>query len=390
MSDVESTPTTSGTQPSKYIPMWLLAELTYACPLQCPYCSNPLQLPSSRKDELSTEQWIEVMRQARELGAVQLGFSGGEPLVRADLEQLIGEADTMGFFCNLITSAIGLDEEKIRGFKAAGLRHIQISFQGSDAESNARFGGSDSFDHKLAMAKKVVAYKLPLGLNFVLHRQNIHQVEAFLQQALAIGAEFVELANSQYYGWALHNRDKLLPSRQQIKEAETVTNAFRDKHAGKMDVFFVAPDYYDDRPKKCSNGWGTTFITVNPRGDVLPCQSAQVIPGLNIPNVRETELKNIWLHSELFNRFRGTDWMREPCKTCPERDIDLGGCRCQAFLLTGDATNADPVCSLSPHHSVVTEAVAAAQRDSRSEVQALVLRNPRNSKKIAKQTQGLE
>ncbi|MGQ9426767.1 pyrroloquinoline quinone biosynthesis protein PqqE [Gilvimarinus sp. F26214L] len=367
------------------IPMWLLAELTYACPLQCPYCSNPLQLPSSRKEELSTEQWLDVMRQARALGAVQLGFSGGEPLVRPDLEHLIREANDMGFYCNLITSAIGLDEAKIRAFKEAGLRHIQISFQGSDAESNARFGGTDSFEHKLSMAKKVAEHKLPLGLNFVLHRQNIHQVEPFLEQALALGAEFVELANSQYYGWALHNREQLLPSRQQIEEAERVTNEFRARHPNEMDVFFVAPDYYDDRPKKCSNGWGTTFITVNPKGEVLPCQSAHVIPGLAIPSVKTSSLAEIWRDSELFNRFRGTEWMREPCRSCPEREIDLGGCRCQAFLLTGDAANADPVCSLSPQHHVITDAVAAAQQEGNG-IQPLVFRNPRNGKKLLEES----
>lgn len=369
------------------IPMWLLAELTYACPLQCPYCSNPLQLPSSRKDELSTDEWLDVMRQGRELGAVQLGFSGGEPLARPDLEILIREANAMGYFCNLITSAIGLDEQKIKAFKNGGLRHIQISFQGSDADSNAVFGGTDSFDHKLAMAKKVVEHDLPLGLNFVLHRHNIHQVEGFLEQALELGAEFVELANSQYYGWALHNRDELLPSRQQIEEAEAATNRFRAKHPGAMDVFFVAPDYYDDRPKRCSNGWGTTFITVNPKGDVLPCQSAHVIPGIVVPSVRESSLKDIWLNSDLFNRFRGTDWMPEPCRSCPEQEADLGGCRCQAFLLTGDARNTDPVCSLSPHHHVVTDAVAAAQRNvSDDGVQTLVFRNPRNAKTVNQQS----
>lgn len=367
--------------------MWLLAELTYACPLQCPYCSNPLQLPSSRKDELSTDEWLDVMRQGRELGAVQLGFSGGEPLARPDLEILIREANAMGYFCNLITSAIGLDEQKIKAFKNGGLRHIQISFQGSDADSNAVFGGTDSFDHKLAMAKKVVEHDLPLGLNFVLHRHNIHQVEGFLEQALELGAEFVELANSQYYGWALHNRDELLPSRQQIEEAEAATNRFRAKHPGAMDVFFVAPDYYDDRPKRCSNGWGTTFITVNPKGDVLPCQSAHVIPGIVVPSVRESSLKDIWLNSDLFNRFRGTDWMPEPCRSCPEQEADLGGCRCQAFLLTGDARNTDPVCSLSPHHHVVTDAVAAAQRNvSDDGVQTLVFRNPRNAKTVNQQS----
>lgn len=363
--------------------MWLLAELTYACPLQCPYCSNPLQLPASRKEELSTEEWLSVMRQGRELGAVQLGFSGGEPLVRNDLEILIREANNMGYFCNLITSAIGLDEEKIIAFKEGGLQHIQISFQGSDAISNEKFGGTDSFQHKFDMARKVVEHGLPLGLNFVLHRHNIHQLTPFLEQALELGAEFVELANSQYYGWALHNRDELLPSREQIEAAEAATNRFRQQHPGKMDVF-VAPDYYDDRPKRCSNGWGTTFITVNPKGEVLPCQSAHVIPGISVPNVRETSLREIWFDSDIFNRFRGTDWMPEPCRSCPEREVDLGGCRCQAFLLTGDARNADPVCSLSPHHHIVEEAVAKAQRPpTDDEVEVLVFRNPRNSKNIS-------
>lgn len=363
--------------------MWLLAELTFACPVQCPYCSNPLALSASRKNELSTEEWISVMRQARKLGAVQIGFSGGEPLTRPDLVELVAEARSLGFYCNLITSSIGLTKEKIAALKEAGLSHIQISFQGSNRESNKLLGGTDSFDHKMAMTKEVIEQGLALGLNFVLHRQNLHQVEEFLTMAESLGAEFVELANCQYYGWALHNREHLLPSQEQLNEAEKITNTFRENHKGHMDVFFVAPDYYDDRPKKCSNGWGTTFVTVTPEGDVLPCQSAKVIPGLEFPNIRDTELTDIWHNSDLFNRFRGTGWMKEPCASCDEKEEDLGGCRCQALLLTGDATNADPVCSLSPFHDKVTKITESAQRPYRAEeTQQLVFRNTSNAKKL--------
>ena len=366
-----------------YIPMWLLAELTFACPVQCSYCSNPLELSASRKNELSTDEWIRVMRQARKLGAVQLGFSGGEPLVRADLEELVVEAKSLGYYINLITSSIGLTAEKITALKGAGLGHIQISFQGSNRESNKLLGGTDSFDHKVTMTKEVIKQELPLGLNFVLHRQNMHQVKEFLTMAQSLGAEFVELANCQYYGWGLHNREHLLPSQEQLVDAERVTNEFREQHKGDMDIFFVAPDYYDDRPKKCSNGWGSTFMTVNPEGEVLPCQAAKVIPGLEFPNVRDHELTDIWHKSDLFNRFRGTDWMTEPCKSCPEKEIDLGGCRCQALMLTGDATNADPVCSLSPHHDEVLRITQKAQRPYQEEdIRELVFRNPGNSKKI--------
>lgn len=370
------------------IPMWLLAEITYACPLQCPYCSNPLELPQSRRRELSTEQWLDVMRQARKLGAVQLGISGGEPMVRQDVEQLVAEGSKMGFYCNLITSALGLTNERITALKAAGLNHLQISFQGSDQETNARFGGTDSFEHKLAMTKEVMRQGIPLGLNFVLHRQNIHQVTDFLKLADSLGAEFVELANTQYYAWAMHNREQLMPSAQQLQDAEAATNHFRDTSGSRMKVFFVAPDYYDDRPKKCSNGWGTTFLTVTPEGDVLPCQSAKVISGLEFPNIRDTALNEIWQESALFQRFRGTAWMQEPCASCPEKLIDLGGCRCQAFMLTGDAASTDPVCSLSPLHHLVTDVTGAANEPTQEQQRPLLFRNPGNARRItaAKET----
>jgi pyrroloquinoline quinone biosynthesis protein E len=367
----------------KYIPMWLLAELTYACPVQCPYCSNPLQISANRKQELTTDEWIDVLRQARKLGAVQLGFSGGEPLVRADLLQLLEEAKSLGFYTNLITSAIGLDADKIAAFKEAGLGHIQISFQGSNKESNEKFGGTDSFDQKMAMTKEVIRQKLPLGLNFVLHRHNLHQVGEFLETAEQLGAEFVELANTQYYGWAKHNQQGLLPSKKQLENAERVTNEFRSRHQGNMDVFFVAPDYYDDRPKKCSNGWATTFINVTPEGDVLPCHAAKIIPGVEFPNVKQQNLGDIWRSSDLFNKYRGTDWMVEPCASCPEKEIDLGGCRCQALMLTGDAANADPVCSLSPYHDKVSAITDQAQNEfDPDEPAPLLFRNMKNAKQF--------
>tara|TARA_Y100000746_G_scaffold115680_1_gene99017 strand:+ start:859 stop:2010 length:1152 start_codon:yes stop_codon:yes gene_type:complete len=367
-----------------YIPMWLLAELTYACPLQCPYCSNPLSLPSGRKNELSTEGWLKAMSEARKLGAVQIGFSGGEPLIRKDCVELIKAANDMGFYCNLITSAIPLTKEKVTECKEAGIKHIQISFQGSDKETNAKFGGTDSFEHKLAMTKEVIAQGIPLGLNFVLHRQNIHQVTDFLNLAEDLGAEFVELANTQYYAWALHNRDKLLPSQEQLTEAEAATNRFRDRHKGNMNAIFVAPDYYEKRPKRCSAGWGTTFITVTPEGDVLPCQSAKIIKGLEFPNVKNDSLTNIWRKADLFNRFRGTEWMKEPCVSCPEKEKDLGGCRCQAFMLTGDACATDPICDKSPQHDIIERAIKSAQIDVDHEgSQPLLFRNTRNSKKIS-------
>lgn len=371
-----------------HIPMWLLAELTYACPLQCPYCSNPVELSASRKQELTTEEWLDLMQQARKLGAVQLGFSGGEPAVRRDLEELVRRGTAMGFFCNLITSGMGLTAERISALSEGGLNHIQISFEGADRKTNGFFGGTDSYDQKLAMVEQVNRHGIPLGLNFVLHRQNMHQVTEFLELAETLGAEFVELANTQYYGWAFHNRDKLMPSRHQVEEAEAATNRFREQSDGRMNVFFVRPDYFDGRPKKCSNGWGTTFISVSPEGEILPCQSAKVIPGVEIPMIREQSLSDIWHHSRLFNRFRGTDWMQEPCASCPEREIDLGGCRCQAYLLTGDPAATDPVCDLSPEHHRVNEAVAAAQHEADpDQPQPLVFRNTSNARRIRQQTE---
>jgi pyrroloquinoline quinone biosynthesis protein E len=366
-------------------PLWLLAELTYACPLQCPYCSNPVEFARYR-DELSTEEWIRVLREGRALGAVQLGFSGGEPLARRDLEALVAEARRLGYYSNLITSAVGLDAARLRRLKEAGLDHIQVSFQASERELSDYVAGTEAFERKKAMARLVKAQGYPMVLCFVLYRDNIDQVDAMLTLAEELGADYVELANTQYHGWALANRERLMPSREQLARAEATVQRYRERTQGRMKIYYVVPDYFEGRPKACVNGWGSTFITVTPDGAVLPCHSARDLPGLSFPSVREQNLAEIWRDSPLFNRFRGLEWMREPCRSCPEREQDFGGCRCQAYLLTGDAANADPACSKSPHHERVRSAVAAAGQPAKA--QPLVFRNPRNSIRLAEQAGG--
>ncbi len=354
-------------------PLWLLAELTYRCPLQCPYCSNPLSI-ASIGNELSTDEWFSVMRQARAMGAVQLGFSGGEPLVRPDLIELITEARRLGFYTNLITSGVGMDADKVAAFREAGLDHIQISFQASSEELNNYFAGNQkAFSQKLAMAKAVKAQGYPMVLNFVLHRQNIDQVDQILELSLELAADYVELANTQYYGWALHNRAQLLPTRKQLEVAESVVGDFRKKSAAQMKVIFVVPDYYEDRPKPCMNGWASIFLTITPDGTALPCHSARDLP-IEFPNVRTTSIDSIWRTSSGFNAFRGDEWMVEPCRSCPEKQKDFGGCRCQAFMLTGDAANADPVCAKSPFRERVTSIVRQAQQPKVDEL-PLMFRN---------------
>ncbi len=361
-------------------PLWLLAELTYRCPLQCPYCSNPLQI-ADLKDELSKDDWLSVLRQARELGAAQLGFSGGEPLVRGDLEELVVEARGLGYYSNLITSGVGLSEKRVAALRDAGLDHIQVSFQSSDSEVNELLSGSrKAFEQKLRMAEAVKAHGYPMVLNFVLHRHNIDQVEEILQLSERLKADYVELANVQYHGWALENREALIPSREQLERAEVVTNAYRQRHPEGMTLYFVVPDYYEERPKPCMNGWGNMFLTIAPDGAALPCHSARDLP-MNFPNVREHSLKDIWYESEPFNVFRGDDWMKEPCRSCPEKDKDHGGCRCQAYLLTGDARNADPVCTLSPDRGLIDDALATANHHARQPV-PMLFRNMANSDQL--------
>ncbi len=357
-------------------PFWLLAELTYRCPLQCAYCSNPLDLKRG-SEELSTEEWISVFRQGRAMGAAQLGFSGGEPLLRPDLEELIRAARGMGYYTNLITSGLGMDKARMAAFKSAGLDHIQISFQASDAELNNRLAGSDkAFAQKLAMAREVKAQGYPMVLNFVIHRDNIDQVDRIIELSIELQADYVELATAQYYGWALVNRDQLLPTREQLQQAEAVTARYREQLAGAgPQLIFVTPDYYEERPKGCMNGWGNIFLTVTPDGTALPCHSARELP-IDFPNVKESALADIWYRSTGFNHFRGYAWMKEPCRSCDEKEKDFGGCRCQAFKLTGDAANADPVCSRSEHHHLIEAARAAA---GQADTATALARNPRNS-----------
>lgn len=363
--------------------MWLLAELTYACPLQCPYCSNPVDF-AHIGDELDTDAWLRVLREARALGAVQLGFSGGEPLARRDLDTLIGEAHKLGYYTNLITSGVGMDADRVARFRELGLDHIQVSFQAGDRALNDRIAGTEAFDHKLAMARAVKANGFPMVLCFVMYRENIDRISDILDMAAELEADHVELANTQYYGWAVPNRDRLLPSPEQLQRAEAVAHDYQERFRGRMKIYYVVPDYYETRPKACMNGWGKIFLTVAPDGTALPCQAARQLPGLEFPNVKDHSVESIWRESSAFNHFRGYEWMKEPCRNCPEREKDFGGCRCQAYLLTGDAANADPVCDLSPHHDVVLKAVEAAQASGDAvEFKPLVYRNPRNSRELS-------
>jgi PqqA peptide cyclase len=341
-------------------PLWLLLELTYRCPLHCAFCYNPTDFARTGP-ELDTHEWIKVLREARALGAVQLGLSGGEPLARDDLETLVAEAHALGFYINLITSGVGLNETRIRALKKAGLDHIQLSFQDSTRQMNDFLSSTRTFDLKSKVAALIKEYEYPMVLNVVLHRLNIDHVEEILEMAQRMGADYVELANTQFYGWAWHNREQLMPSRAQVERAEEVTRRFRERADHAMRIFFVVPDYFERRPKPCMNGLGSIFLTVTPDGTALPCHAARMLPGLDFPNVKTVSVEHVWYESQAFNHFRGYDWMKEPCRSCPQKTHDFGGCRCQAYLLTGDAANADPVCDLSPHHHLVTEATARAE-----------------------------
>ncbi|MDP1933125.1 MAG: pyrroloquinoline quinone biosynthesis protein PqqE [Gammaproteobacteria bacterium] len=355
-------------------PLWVNAEITYKCPLHCVFCYNPLDYTSTYDSELSTDEWVKALREARALGAVQLGISGGEPLVRKDAEVIVAEATKMGYYVNLITSGVGLTEERIAAFKEGGLAQIQLSFQDSTKELNDFLSSTRTFELKLKVARLIKQYDYPMVLNVVLHRLNIDHIEQILEMAEAMEADHVELANSQYYSWAMKNREYLMPSREQIQNARVVTERFRERLGNKMKLYFVMPDYYADRPKACMKGWGSLFLNIAPDGLALPCHEARMLPGLEFPNVRDHDVAWIWNESSAFNAYRGDSWMQEPCRSCDEKDKDFGGCRCQAFMLTGDATNADPVCSKSPHHSLITEQVELAQqsRTSAEEVRPLL------------------
>ena len=336
-------------------PLGLLAELTHRCPLGCPYCSNPLKL-DPRADELDTATWARVFREAAALGVLQVHLSGGEPAARRDLVEITAAAHAAGLYANLITSAVGLTEKTLDALADAGLDHVQISIQDSIEASADHIAGYDgAFARKRALAAQVVRLKLPLTVNAVVHRANIERVGDLVELALALGAGRVEIAHVQYYGWALQNRAALMPTPEQVKRAVGEVERLRERHHGRIVIDAVVPDYYAKYPKPCVGGWGRRSLNVTPAGRVLPCHAAETIPGLEFWSVREHSLADIWASSPAFRAFRGTDWMQEPCASCPRRHEDFGGCRCQAFALTGDARATDPVCHLSPKHAIVEE-----------------------------------
>ena len=341
-------------------PLGLLAELTHRCPLGCPYCSNPLAL-EPRADELDTSTWARVFREAASLGVLQVHLSGGEPGARRDLVEITAAARDAGLYSNLITSAVGLTNKTLAALANAGLDHVQISIQDSEAKSADHIAGYDgAYARKLTLAAEVVRLKLPLTVNAVIHRANIERISELVDLALSLGASRVEIAHAQYYGWALKNRAMLMPTREQVEHAVKMVDDLRHRHHGKIVIDAVVPDYYARFPKPCMGGWGRRSLNVAPDGIVLPCHAAQSIPGLEFWSVREHSLTDIWENSPAFSAFRGTAWMQEPCASCPRRNEDFGGCRCQAFALTGDAAATDPVCHLSPNHAQVV--TLAAQR----------------------------
>jgi pyrroloquinoline quinone biosynthesis protein E len=334
-------------------PIGLLAELTHRCPLRCPYCSNPVDL-DRRSAELHTETWLRVFGEASRLGVVQVHLSGGEPTARGDLGAIVRRCAELGLYSNLITSGIGVGAARMAELADAGLDHVQLSFQGTTAEIGDLIGGlSGSHGQKLQLARTVVELGLPLTVNAVIHRRNIHQVEGFVRLAVKLSARRVEIAHAQYYGWALRNRQALMPEREQALSAIATVERLREELKGVIVIDAVIPDYYARYPKPCMGGWARNALNVTPSGKVLPCHAAETIPGLEFWNVAERDLEHIWRNSPAFNAFRGTDWMVEPCRSCERREIDWGGCRCQAMALTGSAAQADPVCHKSPFHDRV-------------------------------------
>lgn len=365
-------------------PLLLLAELTYRCPLHCVFCSNPVDY-AAHQQELDTAAWCEVLTQGRALGAVQLGLSGGEPLLRDDLEAIVAHAHRLGYYVNLVTSGVGLTERRARALREAGLDHIQLSFQDSSRELNDFLSSTRTFEMKSRVAAIIKSLGYPMVLNCVMHRWNLPHVGRIVEMAEAMGAEFLELANTQYYGWAWLNRDALMPTRAALAEAESVVDRHKARLAGRMKIFWVSPDYAEAKPKACMNGWGSVFMVVAPDGLAMPCHAARQLPGLQLPNVRDTSLADIWRRSTAFERYRGEHWMPEPCSSCDRRGQDHGGCRCQAFLLSGDASATDPVCPKSPDRPLVDAIVDRAQPlvfmpKAKGDVPGLVFRTDANSR----------
>ena len=344
-------------------PLALIAEITHRCPLHCIYCSNPMQLAPAHS-ELSTDEWTGVFRQAGELGMLHAHFTGGEPLARADLTELTAAAHAAGLYTNLITSGIGLSELRLKTLVAAGLDHIQVSFQDSREDSANWIAGAKSHARKIELARAVHQHKIAFTVNLVVHRQNLDHIDETIAFVEQLEPERVEIAHAQYYGWALANRAALMPTRVQVEKAVSIVAEAEKRLAGRIRIDSVVPDYYAKYPKACMGGWGRRLMLVNPAGKVLPCHAAEVLPGLSFENVREKTLEWIWQESPSFCRFRGEGWMPEPCHSCDRRKEDFGGCRCQAFLLAGDASATDPACSLAPSHHLVELAVHWANSDA--------------------------
>jgi len=339
----------------EYRPYTLIAELTYRCPLRCPYCSNPLDQARSR-EEIDSATWLRVFQEAEALGVVQLNLTGGEPLLREDLELLIKGASRLDLYTNLITGGIPVTFERLARLRAAGLNSVQVSIQSSRQAESDRIAGTVSFHRKVEVMRWVTSLDFPLTMNVVLHRDNIGAIAELIELAETLSVARLELANAQYLGWALRNRAALLPTREQIERARTIAAEARTRLMGRMDVLFVTPDYYSSYPKSCMQGWGRRFIVVNPEGLALPCHLAHTLPGLHFDNVRQRHLRDIWHHSSGFNQFRGVEWLSDPCRTCDRRTRDFGGCRCQAYHVTGNAGATDPACALSADHGLIESA----------------------------------
>jgi len=340
-------------------PLALIAELTHRCPLHCVYCSNPMQL-AEVKSELSTDEWKHVFAQGGNLGMLHAHFTGGEPLARTDLVELVGAARSAGLYTNLITSGIGLNELRLQALVDTGLDHIQISFQDSREEPANWIAGAKAHQHKIELSRAIRRHKIAFTVNLVVHRQNLDHLEEMIAFIEQLHPERMEIAHTQYYGWALANRAALMPTRTQLDRAVAIITQAEQRLAGKIRIDSVVPDYYAKYPKACMGGWGRRLMLINPSGKVLPCHAAEVLPGLSFENVREKTLEWIWQESTSFRKFRGEEWMPEPCRTCERRTEDFGGCRCQAFLLTNDENATDPACSLAPQHYLVESAVNEA------------------------------
>ena len=353
----------------KYTPQALIAEVTHRCPLHCVYCSNPLEM-QHRSDELPTSDWISIFNQAAAMGVLQLHLTGGEPMARADVLDLVNAGRKADLYVNLITSGVGLDEARLDALIAAGLDHIQLSFQDVNESEANEFAGTRAHALKVRLAEIIRKRRIGFTINIVVHRRNLDRLDEMIGFAEKSGAQRLEIANVQYYGWALRNRDALLPTRDQLRRCVQTLEAAQERLKGRLRIEFVLPDYYAKYPKPCMNGWGRQLMLIDPAGRVLPCHAAGVIPGIEFANVREQSLRWIWEESPAFTRFRGEDWMPEPCRSCDRRERDFGGCRCQAFLLTGDDKATDPVCTLAPAHGIVEEVLQRVNAGREGESQS--------------------